>query len=80
MLEKWENNLKKHKSIIFSFQQFTDFFQITWYFMSGNELAVYQKLLPFTLQVRAHNFNNRELYQFYDFMDFPGPHLPSVES
>jgi hypothetical protein len=29
MLEKWENNLKKHKSIIFSFQQFTDFFQIT---------------------------------------------------
>jgi hypothetical protein len=47
--------------------------------MSGNELAIYQKL-PFTLQVRGHNFNNRELCQFYDFMDFPGPHLSSVGS
>jgi len=34
-----------------------------WYFTSGNELAIYQKLSPLTLQVIMHRYNNREIYQ-----------------
>jgi hypothetical protein len=32
--------------------------------MSGNELAIYQKLSPFILKARGHKLNNREIYQF----------------
>jgi hypothetical protein len=34
-----------------------------WYFTSENELAIYQKLWPLTLQVTGHKYNNREIYQ-----------------
>jgi hypothetical protein len=40
---------------------------IVWYFTSGNEFAVYQKLSPLMLQVIVHRYNNREINQVLQF-------------
>jgi hypothetical protein len=37
------------------------------YKISGNELAMYQELSLSILQVKTHDLNNREIYQFLQF-------------
>jgi hypothetical protein len=59
----YKKKLRKKSKLLLSY----GYFLLSWYLTLGKEFTVYQTPSPFVLQVRGHNLNNREMYQFLQF-------------